>query len=322
MNFKKWFKPKPHWLKGGIITSGIGSVLVLFLITIGGPTSINAITVIFGPVFMIGAVIAGLGVSNVFASTSVLILGFLLNTAYFFVIGIGIGAIYGKFELFRKNIFLFIFVIFLSIILLPTILISAQRILENRYEKEDGGRPTYDGSECKGNNKDICYIMSAQLGDNDSVCEKIQDQQNKNECYETAALYLEDPLICRKIDNRFEMDGCLAGVSFNKRDPSVCEEIGGSDWKNLCYCRSRTERDQCDDISICNVIDNQELKDDCYDDVAHQQGNLSICDNIQEQRSKDYCYAYVSIQVQDPSVCEKIRDKIYKKICVKQRVPY
>jgi hypothetical protein len=86
------------WKKAGIFTTIIGNLLVLILffgdragllpvLNQGGPTVLSVVLIILGAAFMAGFAIVALTFGNSGAAIFAMIIGFLINVVYLFVIG-------------------------------------------------------------------------------------------------------------------------------------------------------------------------------------------------------------------------------------------
>ncbi|RLI87584.1 MAG: hypothetical protein DRO76_01995 [Candidatus Altiarchaeales archaeon] len=64
----------------------------------------------------------------------------------------------------------------------------------------------------------------------------------------------------------------------------------------------------------CNKIQDYELRDRCYFELAKARGNDSLCDKIKDQGERDRCYKWLAKFKGTPS-CEKIQDQDKKDHC-------
>lgn len=70
-----------------------------------------------------------------------------------------------------------------------------------------------------------------------SDCDKIQNLEEKDSCYYDVAQYKEDPLICDKIKIYYK-DSCywyIVLMGKKDQDPSICEKIQDQNLKSHCY---------------------------------------------------------------------------------------
>jgi len=87
-------------------------------------------------------------------------------------------------------------------------------------------------------------------------------------------------------------------------DQSICEKMQDQAEKDDCYWNIAEAKG---DLSICDKIQFEYYKLLCYRKIAVAKKDLSICDNTYYE--KDICYAEVAEAKQDLSICERISDR-------------
>jgi len=68
----------------------------------------------------------------------------------------------------------------------------------------------------------------------------------------------------------------------------------------------------------CIAIQNQEVRDWCYWDLARSTNDSSICVKILKKEIKDSCYFSVVIAKKDITLCDKIQTQEVKDLCKKE----
>lgn len=58
----------------------------------------------------------------------------------------------------------------------------------------------------------------------------------------------------------------------------------------------------------CNNIEDINLREECYIDVAKESLDETICDNIESNRTRSFCYKESAVSKGDIKVCDKIID--------------
>lgn len=114
--------------------------------------------------------------------------------------------------------------------------------------------------------QDYCYANDAFTFKDPSLCEKVQDSVKKDDCYTpmTVALASSIENTCGKIQDILKKEKCYGGVAQVKRDFKICDMINNALEKSVCYRSVSYEIGYRDDISKCGDIQEQSLKDVCY----------------------------------------------------------
>ncbi|GBD34331.1 hypothetical protein HRbin35_00041 [bacterium HR35] len=85
----------------------------------------------------------------------------------------------------------------------------------------------------------------------------------------------------------------------------ICDNLS-EEQKESCYWNLAKSKQN---LSICDKIQREWIKNICYLDVAEEKQDLSICDRIQDKTKKDYCYLKIAEMKRDPSICNKIQNE-------------
>jgi len=133
--------------------------------------------------------------------------------------------------------------------------------------------------------KDICYSNLAKANNDETICDKIQDEMDKDACYYAIADSKNDPSICEKRLSREAIDTCYMQLAEKQKNPALCE-------------KAQTVKSMSDY--------NLNLATDCYADVAVAIKDPSLCEKVSLQDQKDLCYYFYSQNARDEKNCENI----------------
>jgi len=93
---------------------------------------------------------------------------------------------------------------------------------------------------------------------------------------------------------------------------SICDTIQNEQDRYNCYLQFAVNKKES---SICNKMKYENEKDFCYIKVAVAEMDSSICDKIQYQFRKDVCYLNVAKAKENLSICNIIQNPKYKEDC-------
>jgi len=172
-----------------------------------------------------------------------------------------------------------------------------------------------------------------------TACEAFQDQIERDDCYSDTAFLNSRESICELISNQSVADLCYSNIAAITRDLSLCEKVKG-DSRNY-QCRSEIAKitgnisicptlstdqgtvDGCyfniamrqEDASVCQFIQDADVKAQCPYIVATTTGEMSACEAYNTQDERDSCYSSAAIMLSNPSTCELIKDSGRKNLC-------
>jgi len=81
---------------------------------------------------------------------------------------------------------------------------------------------------------------------------------------------------------------CYRDIAIDKKSPRVCEKLQDSLEKENCYYFYAT-RNEILDLSSCDKIQTQDLKDKCYGSIAGIKNDETLCNNVLNQTLKELC---------------------------------
>ncbi len=176
--------------------------------------------------------------------------------------------------------------------------------------------------------KNIVLITLAQLNDDDSFCDMINDRENKEVCIgyinkvscmtyseeicsDLAYLYAfemtREAGLCDKIVNQTVKTECLDVFYSNNNE---CEKINELSVRNGCYSRRDYQNYfsgvRKKDKGICESITNYEIKKACMSVIDN---NLKLCKSVQEPQFKLFCLTQFAEETGDVSLCNEMADE-------------
>ena len=144
------------------------------------------------------------------------------------------------------------------------------------------------------------------------LCLKIKDEdandelRRQNKCLDRVAEKTNDPKACKLIvGDESRMNNCFKSVAAGLAKEEVCEEINNNEkLKASCFA----------DVGIASG--NESLcakkglsaweKKNCYTKIAENKKDETICDNLENEREKAECYKFVGVVAESIEICNKI----------------
>lgn len=188
--------------------------------------------------------------------------------------------------------------------------------------------------------KNFCYETISWVIKDSYICDQIQDELSiKASCYSRVAIRNADFSLCEKIVIPYLKYRCYTRVAEAKKDSLICDKHSIQQYKDFCYgyvnhdvkiCYSMKEdyfhnETMCyaemarisQNVSICEMIEDQGWKIACYIGVALEKKDASICPLIpvSEMEMRDICYKHIAIETKNTSICKKIENQKLKRIC-------
>ena len=193
-----------------------------------------------------------------------------------------------------------------------------------------------------GGGRDVCYNDVARELKDEKLCEKIIQKDQKDECYKEVGPEKKDAEICNKISDNSKKGindirgQCLSGVvrymiKEDKPKPKeaylvICDTIQSEENKEECYKEVATN---FSDPEICSKLKIPWEYNDCYWVVAEQnvanvikdnkskpkEDYLAICDNFQGEAYKGECYHWVAVNFSDMKICGGIANLLAHDNC-------
>jgi len=154
-------------------------------------------------------------------------------------------------------------------------------------------------------NKDSCYAEVAKTKPDISLCNKVVAKSSKNRCYWNVADAKQDSSFCQNIiDDQDLKNRCLATIG---SDSLLCDKINNQPERNSCYLNIAIKKN---DQSLCEKMDETEIVEEWKQDtqiicMATVSGDKSLCEKINRESEKEDCYFGVAVEKKDDSLCEK-----------------
>jgi len=87
--------------------------------------------------------------------------------------------------------------------------------------------------------------------------------------------------------------------------------VEGAQYKLHGYMGNRNEDES---LRLCNTIDDERMKDDCFLLIAENYNKTDYCSEIEIDSKRDMCYMYF-MNIGDHSVCEEFTNVDLKRLC-------
>lgn len=99
---------------------------------------------------------------------------------------------------------------------------------------------------------------------------------------------------CQKVDERVSKDYCYNGLAVQNKQMDICSNISVDNneakvGRTKCLLNVASASNKCEDSRINNPI----YRDMCYSMAAFQNNNSSICQKVQNQELRNSCYQTV-----------------------------
>lgn len=164
--------------------------------------------------------------------------------------------------------------------------------------------------------KDYCLAVIAGQTQDLSSCALIRSSDEKDSCYYSMAYDNDNPHLCDNIKSQSQRDVCYYGINNGINDPTICFKIQGDQHKKSCYedffLYMKIDNPAQSD---CQLVDQQNEKDTCYNTLAINEKDVDICNNISDTIKKEECYIYVSTVTKDFTYCNYLQDHTTKSNC-------
>lgn len=177
-----------------------------------------------------------------------------------------------------------------------------------------------------------------------SDCQNIPGLKRKDICYWKFAVDDLDVNICDHINNHIIKNSCLLHIAVELKDDQICKQLdeelgvnslgwGRSDvnWLLKDICLSYTIKEDLSEISYCNNIEDEGIKNGCIEKVAINTLNPEICFMLEDIHTfesggpkqplgKAMCLSEIAIKTREYSLCENsnqvINDYCYRKVAM------
>jgi len=155
--------------------------------------------------------------------------------------------------------------------------------------------------------RSVCYLNLAKLKRNPSYCEETGGMYQQ--CSWELAKVMKKPELCSNIEVDCEKYQCVAEVMENS---SYCEMVPDIPERKLCYTKllENATVDNCKEYvpEIPTVL----YLPDCIRYLAERDNNITLCNFIENKELKWKCFATVSDTI---SICNSSADNFWKEFC-------
>ena len=125
-----------------------------------------------------------------------------------------------------------------------------------------------------------CYVGIAVETNDVMICEKVTNQTKyKDWCYSKIAVNKKEESLCQKIIDDDTRDGCYWEINQENLDYSVCEKLKNPETKDYCYSKVAVENI---DAEGCAQIINEESKNLCNQAIIERE-NQSVDSTTTDQ---------------------------------------
>ena len=187
-----------------------------------------------------------------------------------------------------------------------------------------GGLPSCD-TIMSAQDREACYVRFAMDNLEPQWCQNLWQQIN--DCYSGVAYLKKDISLCAHVKNSVDAkDMCIFGVADQLQNPSLCDSVQTESIKRECVSQSAPQADPIapespspvTDPNDCPAKPTQLEKDTCYWGQGLQNPDLSTCEKIVNQDLREGCYLATAVALKDETICDKMtteRDRWGKSQC-------
>ena len=157
-------------------------------------------------------------------------------------------------------------------------------------------------------------------------CAELTSEYQKLTCYEKQALENSDYSMCDNLEFPASPFDCKIKIVLQDKEYTKCDtmsSVSGDMQSDKDRCNFKVAEELLD-VSYCDKLSEQAIKNVCYNTLAGRLGDSSVCENIilTGQIStiatfeSDSCYHNVVCKTSDTSKCENIVDDEIKEACL------
>lgn len=144
--------------------------------------------------------------------------------------------------------------------------------------------------------------LGVALGDV-ALCQRISKYDKlKNSCVTGIAVSKKTTDLCELIPEEFDKGNCINAVAVNTNNLQTCLSIKGDIWRGLCvYDIAKVAKDH----TICYQIDktDKQIRNNCIEVVARAKGNHTLCSEIDTEEIRNDCYFNIAISIKRTDIC-------------------
>lgn len=139
--------------------------------------------------------------------------------------------------------------------------------------------------------RDHCYNRMAEIKNDSTLCSQINESYTKDGCYSHFAYKTLNSTFCDYINGSVVTIRGNCSITINKADFNCSGFINVRDIVNKKNCSVNSNKRSFQCSGFINVLDqSEEVKNQCYYDIAQFSNNFSSCSKITEYYMQRDCY--------------------------------
>jgi hypothetical protein len=99
-------------------------------------------------------------------------------------------------------------------------------------------------------------------------------------------------------------EGCKIFTALEAGDIKLCYEISGEVWRAKCFTSFTHEKEKV--LAECKTLQNENLRDECFSQVALTNEDKLICENLSNKNEKAFCESKVAIKQKQLTACDNL----------------
>lgn len=128
--------------------------------------------------------------------------------------------------------------------------------------------------------KEACYLYFFNTRKSEDICKQIKDNQRYiDKCYLNTAIVTNNGSLCNKIINNSSKDVCFSGIGIQLKDTTYCSKAVDNYHKGDCYKNIAIERN---DLTLCELSDI--YRDRCIWEIALKRKDATLCLVLSEDK--------------------------------------
>ncbi len=164
-------------------------------------------------------------------------------------------------------------------------------------------------------NEDTKFSCYSDLNKIDlELCKKLKDSRLSKHCHDEYYIHqatkLENESLCNKIEDEYIQNRCIINISVSKKDSSLCKNIQTLN-RNLCIQKVNAVLSM-ENLQLCEKFNFSF----CFKNFAVKNQDESLCNKISDKIGRDTCLEEVAIAKKDIALCRKIEDISYQNSCI------
>lgn len=158
--------------------------------------------------------------------------------------------------------------------------------------------------------KSSCLLEIAKFREDSSVCAKIPISATADECFEYIAQKRMEEGFCNEIKSDIKYR-CYHDLALRKGDISICERIESNEIKNQCKAEiTKVSPD------LCPAYKTTDEQDECYFAYATMNGKKEACASIKGKEAAYRCLLTIAPNDINEALCMEMPDSDSKDRCL------